>query len=93
MLIKENGIEHYRLKRNTNLIKSGLKNVIEFLKDNGTIWISGTLHNIYSIGMALEENGFKIINNITWQKQILHQIYLVKHLHIRLKLFFGQEKI
>ena len=23
------------------------------LKPNGTIWISGTLHNIYSIGMAL----------------------------------------
>lgn len=38
------------------------------LKDNGTIWISGTMHNIYSIGMALEENGFKIINNITWRK-------------------------
>ena len=38
------------------------------LKDTGTIWISGTLHNIYSIGMALEECGFKILNNITWQK-------------------------
>lgn len=38
------------------------------LTSNGTIWISGTLHNIYSIGMALEEEGFKIINNITWQK-------------------------
>ena len=38
------------------------------LKDDGTIWISGTLHNIYSIGMALEEEKFKIINNITWQK-------------------------
>ena len=38
------------------------------LKDNGTIWISGTMHNIYSIGMALEQEGFKIINNITWQK-------------------------
>jgi site-specific DNA-methyltransferase (adenine-specific) len=38
------------------------------LKDDGTIWISGTLHNIYSIGMALEQEGFKIINNITWQK-------------------------
>ena len=38
------------------------------LKDNGTIWISGTMHNIYSIGMALEEDGFKIINNITWKK-------------------------
>ena len=26
------------------------------------------MHNIYSIGMALEQEGFKIINNITWQK-------------------------
>lgn len=38
------------------------------LKPNGTIWISGTLHNIYSIGVALEQEGFKILNNITWQK-------------------------
>ncbi|MCH4097490.1 MAG: site-specific DNA-methyltransferase [Acidaminococcus provencensis] len=35
---------------------------------NGTIWISGSLHNIYSVGVALEQEGFKIINNITWQK-------------------------
>lgn len=40
----------------------------QILKPNGTIWISGTLHNIYSVGMALEQEGFKIINNITWQK-------------------------
>ena len=38
------------------------------LKPNGTIWISGSLHNIYSVGMALEQEGFKILNNITWQK-------------------------
>lgn len=38
------------------------------LKDNGTIWISGTFHNIYSIGVALELEGFSIINNITWLK-------------------------
>lgn len=40
----------------------------QVLKPDGTIWISGTLHNIYSVGMALEQEGFKIINNITWQK-------------------------
>jgi len=40
----------------------------EVLKDNGTIWISGTFHNIYSIGVALELEGYSIINNITWQK-------------------------
>ena len=40
----------------------------KILKDDGTIWISGTMHNIYSIVMALEQEGFKIINNITWKK-------------------------
>ncbi len=45
-----------------------IRECYRILKDDGTIWISGTLHNIYSIGMALEEEGFKIINNITWQK-------------------------
>ena len=45
-----------------------LKACKRVLKPNGTIWISGTLHNIYSIGTALEQEGFKIINNITWQK-------------------------
>lgn len=48
--------------------KNWIKECYRVLKDNGSIWISGTLHNIYSIGMALEENGFKILNNITWQK-------------------------
>ena len=38
------------------------------LKPDGSIWISGTLHNIYSIGTALLQEGFEIINNITWQK-------------------------
>lgn len=40
----------------------------KILKPNGTIWVSGTFHNIYSVGMALEEEGFKLLNNITWQK-------------------------
>ena len=48
--------------------KKWIRECYRILKDNGTIWVSGTLHNIYSIGMALEEEGFKIINNITWQK-------------------------
>ena len=40
----------------------------KILKPSGTIWVSGTLHNIYSVGMALEQEDFKIMNNITWQK-------------------------
>lgn len=38
------------------------------LNDNGTIWISATLHSAYAIGVALEMEGFSIINNIIWQK-------------------------
>lgn len=38
------------------------------LDDNGSIWISGTFHNIYAVGVALELEEFSIINNITWQK-------------------------
>lgn len=34
----------------------------------GTIWISGSFHNIYSCGMALEQEDFRILNNITWRK-------------------------
>ncbi len=45
-----------------------IKKCRKALKDNGTIWISGTFHNIYTIGVALELEGFSIINNITWQK-------------------------
>ena len=48
--------------------KEWIKECYRVLKDNGSIWISGTFHNIYSIGMALEEEGFQIVNNITWQK-------------------------
>ncbi|MCB0538437.1 MAG: site-specific DNA-methyltransferase [Bacteroidetes bacterium] len=38
------------------------------MKDNATIWISGTMHNIFSIGQILAELDFKILNIITWQK-------------------------
>lgn len=40
----------------------------EKLKDNGTIWISGTYHNIFSVANSLTELGYKILNVITWQK-------------------------
>ena len=40
----------------------------DVLKDNGTIMISATLHSVYAIGVALEMEGFSIINNIIWRK-------------------------
>lgn len=60
--------EKISLKEKHEFNKKWIRLCKVLLKDNGTIWISGTMHNIYSIGMALEEEGFKIINNITWRK-------------------------
>lgn len=60
--------EKISIKEKHNFNKKWIRACKRVLKDDGTIWISGTMHNIYSIGMALEEEGFKIINNITWKK-------------------------
>ena len=38
------------------------------MKKNGTIWVSGTHHVIYSIGFAMQQLGMKVLNNITWEK-------------------------
>lgn len=38
------------------------------LKDDGTIWVSGTHHNIFIVQRCLQELGYKILNVITWQK-------------------------
>lgn len=56
------------LKEKHSFNRDWIKLCKEILKDNGTIWISGTFHNLYSVGMALEQEGFKILNNIIWEK-------------------------
>ncbi|MFM2082196.1 MAG: hypothetical protein RL380_887 [Verrucomicrobiota bacterium] len=45
-----------------------LKRCQKVLKPNGTIWVSGTLHVIHSIGYAMQQLGFRILNEITWEK-------------------------
>jgi site-specific DNA-methyltransferase (adenine-specific) len=45
-----------------------IKECIRILKDDGTIWISGTLHNHPSIGVILKELNLWIINDIIWFK-------------------------
>lgn len=45
-----------------------LNAVRSILKPSGTIWISGTHHNIFQIAHCLTELGYKILNVITWQK-------------------------
>jgi site-specific DNA-methyltransferase (adenine-specific) len=38
------------------------------LKPNGSIWVSGTLHVYLSVGMAMQQAGFRILNDIVWEK-------------------------
>ncbi len=38
------------------------------LQPDGAIWVSGTRHVIYSVGFAMQELGFKLLNEITWEK-------------------------
>ena len=45
-----------------------LSKIRDKMKDDATIWISGTIHNIFSIGQILTELDFKILNIITWEK-------------------------
>ncbi|EAI3388385.1 site-specific DNA-methyltransferase [Campylobacter coli] len=45
-----------------------LSNAKIALKDTGSILISGTYHNIFSLGRILQKLNFKILNIIIWQK-------------------------
>ncbi len=38
------------------------------LKEDGTIWISGTYHSIYQCGFALQKSRYHILNDIAWYK-------------------------
>jgi modification methylase len=38
------------------------------LKDNGTIWVIGSYHNIHRVGSLLQDAEFWILNDIVWRK-------------------------
>lgn len=38
------------------------------LKPNGSLWVSGTGHVIYSVGYAMQQLGFKMLNEVVWEK-------------------------
>jgi site-specific DNA-methyltransferase (adenine-specific) len=53
---------------NHNFNREWLARCQRVLKPNGTIWVTGTHHVIFSIGFAMQQLGFKILNAITWEK-------------------------
>ena len=38
------------------------------LKDDGSLWVIGSYHNIFRVGSALQDQGFWILNDIVWRK-------------------------
>jgi modification methylase len=38
------------------------------LKDNGTIWVIGSYHNIFRVGTLLQDAEFWILNDVIWRK-------------------------
>ncbi|MGF7148997.1 modification methylase [Sphingomonas zeicaulis] len=48
--------------------KAWLKEARRILKDNGTIWVIGSYHNIFRVGAAVQDEGYWILNDIVWRK-------------------------
>jgi site-specific DNA-methyltransferase (adenine-specific) len=55
-------------EENHNFNREWLARCQKVLKPNGTIWVSGTAHIIHSVGFAMQQLGFKLLNDITWVK-------------------------
>ncbi|WP_431312431.1 site-specific DNA-methyltransferase [Sphingomonas natans] len=45
-----------------------LKEARRILKDDGSIWVIGSYHNIFRVGTALQDADFWILNDIVWRK-------------------------
>ena len=51
-----------------NFTREWLEQARRILKDDGTIWVIGSYHNIYRVGSLLQDAGFWILNDIVWRK-------------------------
>ena len=51
-----------------NFCKLWLTESKRVLKDNGSIWVIGTYHNIFRLGYHIQNMGFWILNDVIWRK-------------------------
>lgn len=49
--------------------RTWLSECVRVLADDGTLWVSGALHNHPSVGMAMKDLGMWIINDVIWYKR------------------------
>ncbi len=38
------------------------------LRDDGSLWVIGSYHNIFRVGTLLQDLGFWILNDVIWRK-------------------------
>jgi modification methylase len=38
------------------------------LKDDGSLWVIGSYHNIFRVGVAVQDMGFWVLNDVVWRK-------------------------
>ena len=51
-----------------NFCKLWLTECKRILKDNGSIWVIGTYHNIFRLGYHIQNIGYWILNDVIWKK-------------------------
>ena len=56
------------LKHYDAFTRAWLAEAHRVLKDDGTIWVIGSYHNIFRVGAAVQDLGFWILNDIVWRK-------------------------
>ncbi|WP_448573055.1 DNA-methyltransferase [Trichothermofontia sp.] len=56
------------VERDHEFNKAWLAACYRLLKPTGTIWVTGTLHVYPSVGFAMQQLGFRILNDIIWEK-------------------------
>jgi len=51
-----------------NFCKEWLTECKRVLRDNGSIWVIGSYHNIFRIGFHIQNIGYWILNDVIWKK-------------------------
>ena len=51
-----------------NFCKKWLTECKRILKDNGSIWVIGSYHNIFRLGFHMQNLGYWILNDVIWKK-------------------------
>ena len=56
------------MRKYDELSEAWLTECRRILKDNGTLWVIGSYHNIFRVGAKLMDCGYWILNDVIWRK-------------------------